>query len=301
MKITEFNSPDRLQQIARVMESYFGRGLPLDQMSGKTAKIMLQRVKGLIREHKNTFDRHMSERNPVYLQLIMMEQALAQRVAETMPAPMPGAQPTQKPAAASAPTIDPNKLKAAQDKLSKGQTLSGDEQKLVNAAAAAQQQMQEHRLKRALRTLQESEVQQAQVVLAAQDMVDSIQGMIEDATEMQYKELPALVDSIRNQVGMDQANQFNTDATAALTGLVQSLQGTKQQMETSLSVVTGQQVAPALDAAMGAAPDAGAVPPPEAGAEPEADAMVTPTDLEAPVEPEAGVEPTATQLGREKR
>jgi len=302
MKITEFNSPDRLQQLATVMESYFGRSLPVDQMSDNTARIMLQRVKGMIREHKNTFDRHMSERNPVYLQLMMMEQALAQRVAETMPAPVPGAQPTQKPAAATpVPTIDPNKLKAAQDKLSKGQTLSSDEQKLVNAAAAAQQQMQENRLKRAFRTLKESEVQQAQVVLAAQDMVDSIQGMIEDATEMQYKELPALVDSIRNQIGLEQANQFNTDATAAMTGLVQSLQGTKQQMETSLGVVTGQQVAPALDAAMGgaapAAPDLGAEPPIEPGAEP----MEPAADLEAPVEPELGAEPTSKQLGREKR
>lgn len=305
MKITEFNTPDRLQQLAQVMESYFGRTLPVDQMSGKTAAIMLQRVKGLIREHKNTFDRHMSERNPVYLQLVMMEQALAQRVTETMPAPVSGATPakpgqpsTSQPAAAQ-PTIDPNKLKAAQDKLTKGQTLSADEQKLVNAAAAAQQQMQEHRLKRALRTLQESEVQQAQVVLAAQDMVDSIQGMIEDATEMQYKELPALVDSIRNQIGMEQANQFNTDATAAMTGLVQNLQATKQQMETSLGVVTGQQVAPALDAAMtGGAPEAPAAP----GAEPPAVAPEEPVaDLEAPVEPEAGVEPTANQLGREKR
>jgi hypothetical protein len=33
---------------------------------------------------------------------------------------------------------------------------------------------------------------------------------------MQFKDLPALVDSIKNQVGPDQATQFNGDASAAL-------------------------------------------------------------------------------------
>jgi hypothetical protein len=71
--------------------------------------------------------------------------------------------------------------------------------------------------------LSEGEVQQAQVVLAAQDMVDKMQSMIEDSTEMQFKELPALVDSIKNQIGPDQAAQFNNDAQSALSGLVQNL------------------------------------------------------------------------------
>jgi hypothetical protein len=123
---------------------------------------------------------------------------------------------------------------------------------------------------RRIHRLQESEVQQAQVVLAAQDMVDSVQGMLEDVSEMQYKELPALVDSIRNQVGTSQADQFNTDANTALQTMIQSLQGAKQQLEQALSVVTGQQIgtapgeipgmgAPGDD--MGLGGDAGGLPP----------------------------------------
>ena len=148
------------------------------------------------------------------------------------------------------------------------------------------------------RTIRESEVQQAQVVLAAQDMVDNIQGMIEDATEMQFKELPALVDSIRNQIGMEQAVQFQQDATAALTGLVQSLQGTKTSLEQGLGVVTGQgQMAPGLDAAMGGEPPPGAATPmePAPGAEQEVDLSLD-ANLE---EPEA--EPAGGRLGRERR
>jgi hypothetical protein len=98
-----------------------------------------------------------------------------------------------------------------------------------------------------------SEVQQAQVVLAAQDMVDKMQKMLEEITALQFKDLPALVDSIKNEVGAQQAAQFNADATAALSGLVQNLQGGKQQMEAALGVVTGEGAAP-MDAGMGAAP-----------------------------------------------
>jgi hypothetical protein len=88
--------------------------------------------------------------------------------------------------------------------------------------------------------LRESEIQQAQVVLAAQDMVDQIQKMSEQVSSMQFKDLPALVDQVKNQVGVDQAMQFNTDATAALAGLLQNLQQSKMSMDAALATVTGQ-------------------------------------------------------------
>ena len=154
------------------------------------------------------------------------------------------------------------KLKAAKDKLAKGQEPSPEEQELINAQATL---TAESRLRRAYQFLKESEVQQAQVVLAAQDMVDKMQSMLEDTTEMQFKELPALVDSIRNQIGIEQATQFNSDVTAALQGLVQNLQGSKQQLETALGVVTGQPAA--LDTSMAASGMPGAAPAPMPGAE----------------------------------
>jgi autonomous glycyl radical cofactor GrcA len=146
-----------------------------------------------------------------------------------------------------------------------------------------------------LQELQESEVQQAQVVLAAQDLVDSVQSMLEDVSEMQFKELPALVDSIRNQVGTAQADQFNTDATAALQGMLQNLQGGKQQLETALAVVTGQ--GPAMPAIPGA--DMSAAPMP--GAEPGADNVIgvdAEADLDLDVDDDSGPEQT---LGRARR
>jgi len=139
--------------------------------------------------------------------------------------------------------------------------------------------------------LSEGEVQQAQVVLAAQDMVDKMQSMIEDSTEMQFKELPALVDSIKNQIGPDQAAQFNNDAQAALSGLVQNLQGSKQQLEQALGVVTGQPAMPGAGMGMPAAPggDMGLAGPPPGGEE------------MPPAPEEMGAAAPAAALGRGRR
>jgi hypothetical protein len=256
MKLQEFSVTSPAKHVNKVFESYFGGQLNVDRLDRRQANIMLSRVRGLLSEHRSSTERHWGERNPTYLKLIMMEQALTQRVKENMPPTPPGQTAQPKPAVAGAAAKDP-KLAAALKKSQAGQTLNPEEQKMVAGAAMM---AQESRLRRAYRMLKESEVQQAQVVLAAQDMVDKMQGMLEDVSELQFKELPALVDSIKNQVGIDQATQFNADASAALTGLMQNLQGAKQQMDSALGVVTGQPGSAPDLAALGAnaGADAGA-------------------------------------------
>ena len=304
MKLTELSAPKPSKQIAKVFESYFGSRISFDQLTrGQTAQ-MLTRVRGVLGEHRSTTARHTSERDPKYLQLVMMEQALSSRlkednlpIAPAAAAPVAGA---AKPAAPGTAAKDP-KVDAAIKKSAAGQTLNPEEQKLVAGAAMM---AAESRLRRAMKRLNESEVQQAQVVLAAQDMVDKMQGMLEDVTELQFKELPALVDSIKNQVGMEQAQQFNTDATAALSGLVGNLQGAKQQLDAALNVVTGQ-AAPggaipgAADAAMAGA-DIGA-----AGADmAAADELGADAGLDAAAADagaDMGAETPAAALGRARR
>jgi hypothetical protein len=304
MKLTELAATKPTQQINQAFESYFGAGLAVDNLSGKQAKIMLKKVQQVLGETRRQPSFHRSEKNASYLKLVMLEQALGARVMETMPAPAqpaaPGAPATPqqsvaggKPAVAGAVAKDP-KLAAALKKSSAGQTLNPEEQKLVAGAAMMQA---ENRLRRAYQYLKESEVQQAQVVLAAQDMVDKMQKMIEDTTSLQFKELPALVDSIKNQVGIDQAQQFNTDASAALSGLVQNLQASKQQMEQALGVVTGQSVAP--DANIGAM--TGAEMGGEGGAAPDAE-MGAELGAEVGDDLDAGEQPApAAALGRARR
>jgi hypothetical protein len=153
--------------------------------------------------------------------------------------------------------------------------------------------------KRQRRLREASEIQQAQVVLASQDMVDQVQKMSEQVSAMQFKDLPALVDQIKNEVGVDQATQFNGDASAALSGLLQNLQGAKQQLEAALGVVTGQapQI-PGQDMGAEVAADVNAADADLAGAA-ELDADAAGDDLDA--ELDANLEVPKTSLGRGRR
>ena len=168
----------------------------------------------------------------------MLEQALAATAAAPMSgaAPMPGAAPVDpaKQAALQTAQIAQNKKSIQEQIKQKQEEIRQLQQQMSNPVMAAESR------RRQARRLAESEVQQAQVVLASQDMVDQVQKMLEQVSAMQFKDLPALVDQVKNQVGVDQAMQFNTDASAALTGMIQNLQASKQQLEGALGVVTGQ-------------------------------------------------------------
>jgi hypothetical protein len=284
MKLQELAVANPLKQTAKVFESYFGSQIKFDQMTPKQAQGMLKRVRGLIAEHRRTPAFHTSEQNPAYIKLVMMEQALA--TAAT--APTAQANPQQQ---AALQTVQAQqKKKQIQDMIKSKQAEIAQLQRAMNDPTAAMP-MAESKRQRRLR--EASEIQQAQVVLASQDMVDQVQKMSEQVSAMQFKDLPALVDQIKNEVGVDQATQFNGDASAALSGLLQNLQGAKQQLEAALGVVTGQ--APQVPGAdMGA--DLGA----DMGAE------ELPAELPAPGEEEVDVdaeieEPTSAGLGRARR
>jgi hypothetical protein len=198
-----------------------------------------------------------------------------------------------QPAAGAVPidTKDP-KVQAAMKKSQSGQTLNPEEQKLVGAVAASAMQKESLQARRRLR---ESEIQQAQVVLAAQDMVDQVQKMLEQISAMQFKDLPALTDSIKNDMGVDQATAYQSAAAAALTQLLQSVQTGKTALEGAQGTLTGQApVVPGAD--MDA--DVGA----DLNAEPDMDAEL---DVDAEVSPAGEEEPTPLgapeALGRERR
>ena len=229
MKLQELAVANPTKQTAKVFESYFGSSVNFDTMSPAQAGSMLKRVRGLIAEHRRTPEFHSSERNPAYIKLIMMEQALATTAAA------PVAANPQAQAGMQAAQLQ-QKKKQIQDMIKAKQAEIAQLQKQMNDPTL----MAMSESKRARRLREASEIQQAQVVLAAQDMVDQVQKMSEQVSAMQFKDLPALVDQIKNEVGVDQATQFNGDASAALSGLLQNLGGAKQQLEAALGVVTGQ-------------------------------------------------------------
>lgn len=282
MKLQELAAQAQTKQVAKVMESYFDTQVDFHKLSRPQARNMLNRVRAVMREHRRNPSFHSSEKNPAYLKLLMMEQGLSGRISEQMP--VIAGDPAKQAALASAQMAQKKRdlqdqIKSIDDQIKSLQLKKGEMQRAMNMPT-----MEARRLAEA------SEVQQAQVILASKDMVDQVQKMIEQTTAIQFKDLPALVDQIRNEVGYDQATQFNTDATAALSGMVQNLQGAKGQLEVALGVVTGQ--APQVPGADMATEPAPTVPEVPAGQE------QVDIDAEADIEEPSDLE---TSLGRGKR
>lgn len=88
--------------------------------------------------------------------------------------------------------------------------------------------------------VENEEVEKSQVVLAAQDMVDSVQKMIEEVSDMLVKELPALTDSIQSEIGVNESEQFNQQVTEALTSLQSALTQSQGTLKGALGTITGQ-------------------------------------------------------------
>jgi len=100
--------------------------------------------------------------------------------------------------------------------------------------------------------VENEEVEKSQVVLAAKDMMDSVQKMVENVSDMLVKELPAMVDSVNSEIGTNEGEQYGSQVTTALTELQASLTTARASLQSALGIVTGQGEAMGADMALGA-------------------------------------------------
>lgn len=88
--------------------------------------------------------------------------------------------------------------------------------------------------------LENEEVQKSQVILAAQDMIDSIQKMVEQISKMKVEELPAVVTGVNNEIGTTEGSQYESTTTEALTALEGALVTAKGALTGALGQITGE-------------------------------------------------------------
>jgi hypothetical protein len=143
--------------------------------------------------------------------------------------------------------------------------------------------------------LQEGEIQQASAIVTAKTMVDRVGRWIEELSGMENDTLLQLGDSIRDEIGQEQAKAFIEAVAPAIQQALETLKGTRDSLSNSVrTLATGEQPADMLGAEpagsegeMAAEPDAMNMP----AEEPAADEF-------AAAEPAAG---GAEAPGREQR
>lgn len=105
------------------------------------------------------------------------------------------------------------------------------------AQAAARRKgivMKENLVKR-LRVLLETEVSQAEVMMAAKGFAQELQEMIEKIGRLQNEDLPPVTDQMRETYGTDSSSAFQTQIYSALQGVMDSLYTAKGQVDDAVT------------------------------------------------------------------
>lgn len=146
-----------------------------------------------------------------------------------------------------------------------------------------------------MRNLREGEIQQASAIVTAKTMVDRVGRWIEELSGMENDTLLQLGDSIRDEMGQEQAKAFISTVAPAIQSALENLKTARETLASGVRTLTGEEQAAGM---LGAeAPPAGE----ELGAA-EPDAMNAGEELGgdefAAAEPAAG---GAEEAGREMR
>ncbi len=97
------------------------------------------------------------------------------------------------------------------------------------------------RMKTKESVVMEDELDTAEVLLAANELVDELQGMVEDIAEMQVQKLMPIVDAMKEQISFEIAEQYNSSADAALAALLDQMKAAKEAMENATLAAQGKQ------------------------------------------------------------
>ena len=264
MKLNDI-APISAEKLNAKMQAMIGWSLKLEGLDHNKAKNMLESVDRKLSSVRNSSKIHESEKDPNYTSMLMARRVLESFISEKAKNPYAIGM-----ASAMKSTGDEPPLKKST--ITKAHKIAKSIQKNESIESAVK------------RMINEDEVTQAQSVMAAKDMVDSLQGMLEDISKMVNEQLPPLTDSIRSNIGDSQASGFNASVSGTLNDLLASLQGARESVNNAVLGLTGAAPAPVDMPAGDVGPDLG---------------------MEEPTDDEFGASDAAVggdlPLGREKR
>jgi hypothetical protein len=238
MELNEMNNKASLKQMNKIMESRFGFKIDYAKMTPEKAEKMIAVISESISKVKASTAGHTASQDSRYMEMVMVKESLNKYMKDYKPAnaPMQKASPKMQ------------EIKSAVAKQTLSEMTSGKNRQLINRAAdlAASGKAVPSKYMEAFqplfKMLKESEAGTAEVILATKDVVDTMQDMIEDLSRMINEELPPLTDSIRDQVGSEQADAYNASANNALSGLLDSVKAAREAMDSAARAVAGEQV-----------------------------------------------------------
>ena len=191
----------------------------LSRLTVEQAGAMLETVDRKLAAVKTTSKLHESEKNNAFNGMVLAKQVLETFISEAADNPYAVGMAQAMKSTGDKPPLKKSTIKKAH--------------KIAKAVANEDTQ-----------AVLEDEVGNAESLMAAQDMVDRIQGMLEDVGEMLNEQLPPLTDSLRRSGGADSAASFNSAASASLNSLMDAVRTAREDMANAVGVLSGQEPTP---------------------------------------------------------
>lgn len=247
MELKDIGNRRTHQQVNKLIESRFGFKIDFAHMTPAKATKMINFINESMRQLKESTAIHKATQDPRYMEMQLVKESLNKYMKDYKPSNAPGKK--------SAPKLAPVKhtSKSAISEMSRGKNyqMISRAVELASQGKAVPSKYMEGFVpllkKLSERKLMEGEMGKSEVILAAKDMVDTLQDMIEDLSRMVNEELPPLVDSIRDQVGSEQADSFNSAANQALTALLDSVKSSRESLDAGARQLAGEQVNAPMD------------------------------------------------------
>lgn len=175
MKLKDLGYKPTTKQMNKVVESRFGFQVDFDNMTFTKAYSLATGLTESLASVKRTHGSHSAEKNPKYMELLMVRESLHRWMVE-------------------------------------------NKQQLVT----------------------ESEMAKSEAILAAKSMVDEMQDMLEKISKMQNEQMPALLDTIRDQISGEKADGFKQAVSPILQELAQTLQQGRESADQAARVLAGE-------------------------------------------------------------
>lgn len=105
--------------------------------------------------------------------------------------------------------------------------------------------------------LENNELNKAEVLLAANSIVDELQKVIKNLGEIRNEDLPAIVTKIKAELGVESANKFTADVTEQIDGALDTIRSAKEAVDNAVLELSGEKVPSSIENELGDMDDMG--------------------------------------------
>ena len=240
MELNDITRKSALKKLNKLIENRYGINLSINKLTPAKTAELVAKLDEQIADFKLSSLSQSAAQHPVYMKMVMIRESLTASMKDYKPANAPGSKAAPKLTAVSTSKQAIKEMSSGRNfaLILKALRYANEGREIPNKCMEGFLPLVKHlsSLK-----LNEDALAKSEVILAARNMVDTLQGMVEDLSKMINEEMSPLLDSIRDQIGAAQAQEFGVASTQTLNAALESIRSAREQVDSSVRALTGEQ------------------------------------------------------------